>query len=62
MCILLSSTNKREAVGHRPTMFSDDHDEDGSHQAHRVHAVSKKVRKLAYIFPTMTLPVNRALI
>lgn len=45
MCILPSSSNKCEAVGHRPTMFSDDHDEDGPHQAHGVYGVSEKVRE-----------------
>lgn len=45
MCVLLSSSNKCEIVGHWPTMFSDDHDEDGFNQAHRVYGVSEKVRK-----------------
>lgn len=40
------SPDKCEAVGHWPTMFSDDHDEDGSHQAHRVYGISEKVRNL----------------
>lgn len=44
VCTFLSSSNKCEAVGHRPTMFSDDYDEDRSHQAHRVYGVSQKVR------------------
>lgn len=48
-----SSSNKCEAVGHRPTVFSDDHDEDGSHQAHRIHGVSEKVREPVNC-PTMT--------
>lgn len=38
-----SSSYKCEAVGHRPPVFPDHHDEDRSHQAHRVHGVFEKV-------------------
>lgn len=37
------SAHRREAVGHRPPVFPDHHDEDGPHQAHRAHGVSEKV-------------------
>lgn len=50
MCILLSSSNKCEIVGHWPTVFSDHHDEDGFNQAHRVYGVSEKVRKQGKFF------------
>lgn len=43
MCLIHSSSDKCEAVGHRPAMFSDDHDENRSHQAHGVYGVSEKV-------------------
>lgn len=37
------SAHRREAVGHRPPVFPDHHDEDGPHQAHRAYGVSEKV-------------------
>lgn len=37
------SSYKCEAVGHRPAVLPDHHDEDRSHQAHRVHGVFEKV-------------------
>lgn len=40
---LLCSSHQREAVGHRPPVFPDHHDEDGPHQAHGVYGVSEKV-------------------
>lgn len=43
MSPLSASSYKCEAVGHRPAVFPDHHDEDRAHQAHRVHGVFEKV-------------------
>lgn len=43
------SSCKCETLGHWSTMFSNNNDENRTHQAHRVHGVFKKVGHLDYL-------------